>query len=180
MIVKATGKQLATNNNRIQLIANCACYSTLQLISLILIFVILLSLHSRWTRTRSDIQVTVLFIHYVWNIQLCWYKHVFKMSRWIVLPYMQLIHNIVPINGASLAISKSGRHWSFLLFEAGSGVCVNIECRHRFRWWLVAFSMPSHHLNQCWPIVRWTLRNKYHLPIVPHICVSESGQHWFR
>ena len=27
-------------------------------------------------------------------------------------------------------------------------------------WWLVAWSTPSHYLNQCWHIVNWTLRNK--------------------
>ena len=26
--------------------------------------------------------------------------------------------------------------------------------------WLVAYSTPSHYLNQCWVIVNWTLRNK--------------------
>ena len=31
---------------------------------------------------------------------------------------------------------------------------------HWFRWWLVAWSAPSHYLNQCWNIVHWTLRNK--------------------
>ena len=33
-------------------------------------------------------------------------------------------------------------------------------CHHWFRWWLVAYSAPSHYLNQCWNIVNWTLRNK--------------------
>ena len=31
---------------------------------------------------------------------------------------------------------------------------------HRFRQWLVAWSAPSHYLNQCWNIVNWTLGNK--------------------
>ena len=29
-----------------------------------------------------------------------------------------------------------------------------------FRWWLVAYSAPSHYIKQCWVIVNWTLRNK--------------------
>ena len=29
-----------------------------------------------------------------------------------------------------------------------------------FRQWLVAYSAPSHYLNQCWFIVNWTRRNK--------------------
>ena len=32
---------------------------------------------------------------------------------------------------------------------------------HWFRWWLVAWSAPSHYLNQCWSIVNRTLRNKH-------------------
>ena len=32
---------------------------------------------------------------------------------------------------------------------------------HWFRYWLVAWSVPSHYLNQCWNIVNWTLSNKF-------------------
>ena len=32
---------------------------------------------------------------------------------------------------------------------------------HWFRWWLVAWSVPSHYLNQCWNIVNWTLGIKF-------------------
>ena len=32
---------------------------------------------------------------------------------------------------------------------------------HWFRWWLVACSAPSHHLNQCWLIVIWARRNTF-------------------
>ena len=39
-----------------------------------------------------------------------------------------------------LYIGKSGQHW--------------------FIQWLVAYSVPSHYLNQCWFIVNWVLRNK--------------------
>ena len=42
---------------------------------------------------------------------------------------------------------------------------------------------PGLCLGQCWVIVNW---NRFqfvycfnHLPLVPHISVSESGQHWF-
>ena len=31
---------------------------------------------------------------------------------------------------------------------------------HWFRWWLVAWTAPSHYLKQCWIIVNWTLRSK--------------------
>ena len=32
--------------------------------------------------------------------------------------------------------------------------------QHWFKEWLVAYSAPSHYLNQCWRIVNWTLGDK--------------------
>ena len=42
-------------------------------------------------------------------------------------------------------------------------ICVSEWVQHWFRKWLVAFSAPSHYLNQCWVIVNWNLRNKLQL-----------------
>ena len=39
-------------------------------------------------------------------------------------------------------------------------ICVSELGQHWFRWWLVAWSAPSHYLNQCWNIVNGTLGNK--------------------
>ena len=39
-------------------------------------------------------------------------------------------------------------------------ICVNESGQHRFRWWLVAYSTPSHYPNPCWVIVNWTPSNK--------------------
>ena len=39
-------------------------------------------------------------------------------------------------------------------------ICISKSGQHWFRHWLVAYSAPSHYLNQCWIIVNWTLRNK--------------------
>ena len=38
-------------------------------------------------------------------------------------------------------------------------ICISESDQHWCRW-LVAYSPPSHHLNQCWVIVNWTLKNK--------------------
>ena len=40
-------------------------------------------------------------------------------------------------------------------------ICVSESGQYWLRWWLVAYSAPSHHKNQCWVIVNWTLRNKF-------------------
>ena len=42
-------------------------------------------------------------------------------------------------------------------------ICVGGYGQHWFRQWLVAYSVPSHYLNQCWVIINWTLRNKLQL-----------------
>ena len=39
-------------------------------------------------------------------------------------------------------------------------ICVSQSGQHCFRLWLVAYSAPSHCLNQCSIIVNWTPRNK--------------------
>ena len=39
-------------------------------------------------------------------------------------------------------------------------LCVSESNQQWFTQWLVAYSAPSHYLNQCWVIVNWTIRNK--------------------
>ena len=62
-------------------------------------------------------------------------------------------------------------------------ICVSESGQHWFGWWLVAYSAPGLCLGQCWVTVNWN-RLQFvicfnHLLLVSHICVSESGQHWF-
>ena len=37
-------------------------------------------------------------------------------------------------------------------------ICVSESGQHWFRRWLLAYSAPSHYLNQCWVIVNWVFR----------------------
>ena len=48
---------------------------------------------------------------------------------------------------------------------------------HWFRQWLVAWSAPSHYLNQCWHILNWNLRNKlqWNLNRNPFIFIQENA-----
>ena len=39
-------------------------------------------------------------------------------------------------------------------------ICISKSDQHWFRWWLGAYSVPSHYLKQCSAIVNRTLRNK--------------------
>ena len=40
-------------------------------------------------------------------------------------------------------------------------ICISESGQHWFRQWLVAYSAPSHYLNQCWVIVNWTPGDKF-------------------
>ena len=52
-------------------------------------------------------------------------------------------------------------------------LCVSGWGQHWFRWWLVAYTAPSHYLNQCCVIVNWILSNtlqwKFHQNTKPFI-----------
>ena len=50
-------------------------------------------------------------------------------------------------------------------------LCLSKLYHHWFRQWLVAWSVPSHYLNQCWSIVNWTLRNKLQSNINQMSCI---------
>ena len=58
--------------------------------------------------------------------------------------------------------------WHGLSFEIKSfnssplvpHICISESGQHWFRLWLVAYSTHIHYLNQCWIIIKWTLRNK--------------------
>ena len=47
------------------------------------------------------------------------------------------------------------------LFGPSNVYMRQLSNHHWFRQWLVAWSAPSHCLNQCWNIVNWTLENKF-------------------
>ena len=56
---------------------------------------------------------------------------------------------------------RSLRTWLFAQLKQG--------CCHWTRYWLVACSIPSHSLNQCWVIVSWILGNKTQLNLCKYI-----------
>ena len=70
--------------------------------------------------------------------------------------YFSSIHvkNICMLGGNTL---HNISHWG----RVTHNTCVGKLNHHWFRKWLVAWTAPSHYLNQCWNIVYWTLRNKH-------------------
>ena len=71
------------------------------------------------------------------------------ISNYIHIALWYVIMHLCPIFNRGLT------HWGRV-----THICVS-KLRHLwFRWWLVAFSAPSHNPNQCWYIVNWTLVSK--------------------
>ena len=72
-----------------------------------------------------------------------------------------ILHARMSHNAMELKRNKIVEIYDFLThLSLVPHICVNEPGQHWFRWWLVAYSAPSHYLNQCWLIVNWTLRNK--------------------
>ena len=55
---------------------------------------------------------------------------------------------------------KSSRGQCVNSLRPGDAYMCQWSNQHWFRWWLVAWSAPSHYQSQCWHIVKKTLRNK--------------------
>ena len=66
------------------------------------------------------------------NSKLSFFQHQYLVKGYILLTHLPLVPHI--------CVSESGQHW--------------------FRYWLVAYSAPSHYLNQCWDIINWAIGNK--------------------
>ena len=83
-------------------------------------------------------EIYLFFKPYIWDVGefSCWWWRWWQ--RWFhFISILQLTHlPLVP----HICVIELDQHWS--------------------RWWLVAFSAPSHYLNQYWTIVNWTLRSK--------------------
>ena len=58
-----------------------------------------------------------------------------------------------------LLCSLSVERW-FNSLRPSDSYLRQLSDHHCFRWRLVAWSAPSHYLNQCWNIVNWTLGNQ--------------------
>ena len=59
--------------------------------------------------------------------------------------------SVKPLTGGNLSVNSLRPSDAYMLQQTN---------RHWFRQWLVAWSAPSHYLNQCWDIAHWTHRNK--------------------
>ena len=83
---------------------------------------------------------------YVSNFWGCWVYPLGKHT--VVLSLHVFTLSLVTDSHDSL------NHWGRVMHT-----CVNKLCHHWFRYWFVAWSAPSHHLNHCGYIDDWTPRN---------------------
>ena len=85
-----------------------------------------------------------------------------KMNKYLWHLHKWHIHCFLP---AAIPCNRLFTVYSQYLLTLNSSplvphICVNDSGQHWFRYWLVAYSAPSHYLNRCWVIINWTLRNK--------------------
>ena len=88
----------------------------------------------------------------------------FIVIIFLILCSVSLLCKIIPIQVWVGARNQCRFHWN------GPGSAISKQQGGLGGWWrLTGSSMASG--------LKWTLT---YLPLVPHICVSELGQHWFR
>ena len=124
---------------------------------------------------------------YVDTCELCSVSFVILLSNWYVQPVYKISHNVnmcINVGLISHAIDLS-ISWEMMTSPNGNIFRVTgpVNSLHKgqwlthlplvppisiswsdglwFRWWLVAYSAPSHYMNPCWVIVNWTHRNKH-------------------
>ena len=92
-------------------------------------------------------------------IEIFPHKPVFPTESTPLLLGWWLIIRIIPVlapEGCSLNIICPITHLPLV-----PHTCVCESGQHWLRSWLVAYSAPSHFLNQCWVFFNWTLRNEF-------------------
>ena len=94
----------------------------------------------KWTLKSVDICVAMYVIY-----------HQFQNNAGIenVLCYISLVVHLY-VDGFPCSII-------LYLIEVEWCTYASVTNHHWFRWWLVAWPVPSHYLNQCWDILNWTI-----------------------
>ena len=87
---------------------------------------------------------TLLYLHQAWLYWLCYQAapylcYIVCVGEWRAISLDWLLFNTLRPSDPSMS-QWTDQHW--------------------FRQWLVAWTAPSHYLNQCWNIVNWTPINK--------------------
>ena len=97
-----------------------------------------------------------------------WRRSLRKISRrWIIRWVRLLVRYITEVTSWLIKWAYTSAvpltHLSLV-----PNICVGVLDQHWFRQWLVAYSAPSHYLNQCWVIVNLNLRNKLQWNFIQH------------
>ena len=88
------------------------------------------------------------------TVWLCFAFLWFYDSSWWYMNYLPIV-----FRSAWLALTLDWDRLTHLPLVPH--VCVSESHQHWLRLWLVAYSAPSHYLNQCWDIVNWTLGTNF-------------------
>ena len=92
----------------------------------------------------------------------CVCSYVFVFSWWATSGDCQVVRSKVSRQYFSITMQPN------LNSSPPSAAYMRDLGHHWFIKWLVAWSMLSHYLNQCWNIVNWTLRNKLKWNFLSH------------
>ena len=83
-----------------------------------------------------------------------WFGHILCTFAWLVCVSVRSVKCEVPL------YDDTGSFLGLTHLPLKPHICISESGQHWLRKWLVAFSAPSHYLNQCLVIVHWNLRNK--------------------
>ena len=125
------------------------------------------TLRASWSRSALNYVMLALILQtqkiYLKGYMRC-FENVFGVPQWYRY-------------GANLSIiCVTGNKKDLTNLPVVTHICISESGQHWLREWLVAYSAPSHCLNQCWIIVNWTLRNKrqWNLNLNKQISIHEN------
>ena len=136
-----------------------------------LITLSLYKLFAWYALTQRENHTKICSCHWVsYNAVLC-QSHVLSVWYSFVLCTV-LIYQRRRCTHCDVKIMHVLTHWGRV-----RQICVNKLYHHWFRWWLVAWTAPSHYLNQCWNIVNRTLGTKcqWNLNRQSYIFIQENA-----
>ena len=102
-----------------------------------------------------------LWLTFIWTLKDFFKSRKVSVSRYISLQYWKhnLLSNVILIINSQMNMIQQwpSLWWAFTHLSLVPHICVSELRQHWFRSWFVAYSAPSHRLNQCWVKVNLTL-----------------------
>ena len=142
----------------------------------------------------SSIPYGLLSAWYLWSLKLKFYTHISRLRLeaywfwlWKVKEFLQTVELMFSLGllcnekcQPFPTVNYPALHYSYhqyLIWVFLSCFDVSLGCQMRLHMVIRHKFLPARYTGTCcW----WYIYNVNSSPPVPHICVSELGQHWFR